>query len=69
MLSTSSGWQTVPRNCSSSPPHGLFRFNRLVMGAHAASEECHGKLNKVLHGLPGVVQIKDNMCVHCAWAG
>ena len=45
-------------------PFGLFRFNRLVMGAHAASAECHAKLSKVLHGLPGVVQIKDDVCIH-----
>ena len=47
-------------------PFGLFRFNRLVMGAHAASAECHAKLSKVLHGLPGVVQIKDDVCIHGA---
>ena len=34
------------------------------MGAHAASAECHAKLSKVLHGLPGVVQIKDDVCIH-----
>ena len=45
-------------------PFGLFRFNRLVMGAHAASAECHAKLSKVLHGLQGVVHIKDDVCIH-----
>ena len=34
------------------------------MGAHAASVECHAKLGKVLHGLHGVVQIKDGVCIH-----
>ena len=32
-------------------PYGLFRFDRLVMGAHAASAECHAKLSKILEGL------------------
>ena len=45
-------------------PYGLFRFNRLVMGAHAASAECHAKLGKILEGLEGAVQIKDDVCVH-----
>ena len=45
-------------------PYGLYRFNRLVMGAHAASAECHAKLSQVLHGLQGVVQIKDDVCIH-----
>ena len=45
-------------------PFGLFRFNRLVMGAHTASGECHAKLSEVLTGLRGVVQIKDDICVH-----
>ena len=44
-------------------PYGLYRFNRLVMGAHAASAECHAKLSQVLHGLQGVVQIKDDVCI------
>ena len=45
-------------------PYGLFRYNRLVMGAHAASAECHAKLSQILEGLPGVVQIKDDVCIH-----
>ena len=45
-------------------PYGLFWFKRLVMGAHAASAECHAKLSKILEGLEGAVQIKDDICVH-----
>ena len=45
-------------------PYGLFRFNRLVMGAHGASAECHAKLSKILEGLEGTVRIKDDVCVH-----
>ena len=45
-------------------PFGLFRYKRLVMGTPPASSECHDKIKKLLEGLPGVAQIKDDLIVH-----
>ena len=39
-------------------PFGLYRFKWLVMGTPPASAECHSKLEQVLKGLEGTVQIK-----------
>jgi transposase InsO family protein len=43
---------------------GLYRFNTLVMGVSSGSSECHEKLRRILEGLEGVVQIKDDLVVH-----
>ena len=45
-------------------PYGLFRFKRLVMGTPPASGECHSRIRKVIQGLDGVVQIKDDVVIH-----
>ena len=45
-------------------PFGLYRFKRLVQGISPASAECHETLRKVLSGISGVVQIKDDWTVH-----
>ena len=45
-------------------PDRLYRFNTLVMGLSSGSSECHEKLRRVLEGLQGVVQIKDDIVVH-----
>ena len=45
-------------------PFGLYRYKRLVMGTPPASAECHSKLAKVLEGLEGVVQIKDDLVIY-----
>lgn len=45
-------------------PFGLFQYKRLVMGSPPASSECHDKIKKMLAGLPGVAQIKDDLIVH-----
>ena len=45
-------------------PMGLYMFNTLVMGTAPASSECHEKIRRVLDGVPGVQQIKDDLVVH-----
>ena len=45
-------------------PDGLYRFNTLVQGVASGSSECHEKLRRILEGLEGVVQIKDDIIVH-----
>ena len=45
-------------------PDGLYRFNRLVQGASSSSSETHERIRRILHGLEGVVQIKDDIVVH-----
>ena len=45
-------------------PGGLFRFKRLCMGSSPASSEAHRRIKKVVAGLPGVLQIKDDVLVH-----
>ena len=45
-------------------PFGLYRFKRLVMGAHTASAECHDKIKGIVKGISGVAQIKDDMVIH-----
>ena len=42
----------------------IYKYKRLVMGAPPASAECHSKMKEILQGLPGVVQIKDDLVVH-----
>ena len=43
---------------------GVFMFKVLVMGTPPASAECHAAISKMLVGLKGVVQIKDDIVVH-----
>ena len=43
---------------------GVFRFNVLVMGTPAASAECHAAMKRILTGLNGAIQIKDDILVH-----
>ena len=45
-------------------PWGLYRFKRLVMGNSPASSECHRRVRQVVAGLPGVLQIKDDILIH-----
>ena len=45
-------------------PWGLYRYNTLVMGTAPASSECHERIRKVVEGLEGVQQIKDDLVVH-----
>ena len=45
-------------------PYGIYKYHRLVMGAHPASGECQSKMAEILRGLEGVVQIKDDIVVH-----
>ena len=45
-------------------PFGIYRYKRLVMGTPPASAECHSKMNEIIQGLPGIVQIKDDLIVH-----
>ena len=45
-------------------PWGLYRFKRLVMGNSPASSECHKRVREVVAGLPGVLQIKDDVLIH-----
>ena len=43
---------------------GLYRFNTLVQGASSASGETHERIRRILDGLKGFVQIKDDICVY-----
>ena len=43
---------------------GLYKFNTLVQGASSASAESHERIRKMLVGLDGVIQIKDDLAVH-----
>ena len=43
---------------------GLFMYNTLVMGTAPASSECHENIRKMLEGIEGVQQIKDDLVVH-----
>ena len=43
---------------------GLFRFKRLIMRSSPASNKAHRRIKKVVAGLEGVLQIKDDMLVH-----
>ena len=45
-------------------PWGLYRFKRLVMGNSPASSEAHRRVKNVVAGLPGVLQIKDDVLIH-----
>ena len=47
-------------------PKGLYRFNTLVMGTGPASSECHENIRRILDGLEGVQQNKDDLVVHGA---
>ena len=43
---------------------GIYRFLVLVMGTPPASGECHAAMSTILHGLKGVIVIKDDILVH-----
>ena len=43
---------------------GIYRFLVLVMGTPPTSGECHAAMSKILQGLDGVLQIKDDILVH-----
>ena len=45
-------------------PMGLYRFNTLVMGTAPASSECHEQIRRILDGVEGVQQIKDDLVVY-----
>ena len=45
-------------------PRGLMRFKRLVMGNNPASSEAHRRVAKVVEGLEGALQIKDDVLLH-----
>ena len=44
-------------------PWGLYRYGTWVMGVSSASGETHDCLRKILNGLEGVIQIKDDLLV------
>lgn len=43
---------------------GLYRFKRLVMGINAASEIYQHEIQQVVQGIPGVVNLSDDIMVH-----
>ena len=43
---------------------GLYKFNTPVQGASSASGEIQERIRKILVGLEGIVQIKDDLAVH-----
>ena len=45
-------------------PDELYRFNRLVQGASSSSSEMHERIRRILEGLEGAVQIKDDIVIH-----
>ena len=45
-------------------PWGLYRYKRMVMGNSPASAECHKRVRQMMEGIPGVLQIKDDVLVH-----
>ena len=45
-------------------PRGLMRFKRLVMGNNPASSEAHRHVAKVVEGLEGALQIKDDVLLY-----
>ena len=45
-------------------PFGLYRFKRLVQGISPVSPESHKVLRRMLSGIEGVVQIKDDWTVY-----
>ena len=45
-------------------PDGLYRFNTLCMGVSSASSECHERIGRIVLGLEGVQQIKDDIVGH-----
>ena len=45
-------------------PLGLYRYNTLAMGVRSASAETHERIRRILAGLDGVVQVKDDIVVH-----
>ena len=42
----------------------VYQFNTLVMGVSSASSECHERMRKIVKGLYGVQQIKDDIVIH-----
>ena len=42
----------------------LHKFNGLMQGISPASAECHEALRCVYKGIPGLVQIKDDLVIH-----
>merc|ERR1711994_206921 len=42
-------------------PWGLYRYVRLPSGVNCASAECNNNLRAILEGLPGIVQIADDV--------
>ena len=45
-------------------PWGLYKYNTLVMGVSSASSECHERIRRIVDGLEGIQQIKDDIVVH-----
>ena len=45
-------------------PFGFFKFKHLIQGISPTSGECHEILRKVVKGIPGIAQIKDNLVLH-----
>ena len=45
-------------------PWGLYKYNTLVMGVSSASSECHERIRRIVEGLEGIQQIKDDIVVH-----
>ena len=45
-------------------PWGLYKYNTLMMGVSSASSECHERIRRIVEGLEGIQQIKDDIVVH-----
>ena len=45
-------------------PFGIYKWKRMVLGAPPVSGECHSKMEAIVQGLNGIVQIRDDIVVH-----
>ena len=45
-------------------PWGLHKFDTLAMGVSSASAETHERIRRILEGVEGTAQIKDDLIVH-----
>ena len=43
---------------------GLYRFKTLSQGVSSASAETHDQIRRIVSGLSGVIQIKEDIIVH-----
>ena len=45
-------------------PFGLYKFKRLIQGISLVSAECNEAFRRILVGIEGVAQIKDNLVIY-----